>query len=130
MSLKPPWKQKNPVMEKACPAYYKNTAPDDIVEFVDGLKATSRGKKLSKEFVHNGANIVGGGKKRKASIVLLRLGEKVRGVMRVTSYPGKIIIAVWRSDWSSLKLERKGETLADLGKGYPLRAERLKVKKK
>jgi len=39
MSLKPPWKQKNPVMEKACQAYHKQTAPAKAVEILKNLKA-------------------------------------------------------------------------------------------
>ena len=105
LSLKPPWKQKNPTMEKACPTYHKNTAPDDIVEFVDKLKATSGGKKLSKEFVDNGVNVRGPKTKQKASIVLLRRGEEVKGILRITSGSDKFLIAVLKSDWSPLKLE-------------------------
>jgi len=129
MSLKPPWRQENPVMEKACPAYYKNTAPDDIVEFVDKLKATSGGKKLSKEFVDNGVNVRGPKTKQKASIVLLRRGEEVKGILRITSGSDKFLIAVLKSDWSPLKLELNGKTLTDLESGYPYRADMLRVKK-
>ena len=54
MSLKPPWKQKNPVMEKACPAYYKNTAPAKAVRFIEKLKAKRNGALLAKEIVFTG----------------------------------------------------------------------------
>jgi len=55
MSLKPPWKQKNPAMEKACPVYYKNTAPAFVVKFVEDLKLVDyhSGKELEPEYVGN-----------------------------------------------------------------------------
>jgi len=39
LSLKPPWKQKNPIMEKACSAYHRNRAPAKAVEILENLKA-------------------------------------------------------------------------------------------
>ena len=41
MSLKPPWKQKTPIMEKACQVYHKQTAPSKAVEVLDKMKVKS-----------------------------------------------------------------------------------------
>jgi len=56
VSLKPPWRQKNPIMEKACPAYYKQTAPAKAVEIVKKMKLRSNGKTLQAKFVDNGSS--------------------------------------------------------------------------
>jgi len=58
LSLKPPWKQKNPLMEKACQAYYKQTAPAEAVEILDKMKVREAGKKLEEEIVHSTSNNV------------------------------------------------------------------------
>jgi len=50
MSLKPPWKQKNPIMEKACPTYHKQTAPAKTVEMVEEADFSPE---VKKEFVGN-----------------------------------------------------------------------------
>jgi len=52
--IPPPWRQKNPIMEKACPAYYKNTAPAKAVEVLDSMKVKKDGSMLDKEIVFNG----------------------------------------------------------------------------
>jgi len=49
VSLKPPWRQKNPVMEKACQAYHKQTAPAKALEVLDNLKVERDGITLDKE---------------------------------------------------------------------------------
>ena len=55
MSLKPPWRQENPVMEKACPAYYKNTAPAEAVKIFKDMKVVDKeeGKRLDGEIICN-----------------------------------------------------------------------------
>jgi len=54
MSLKPPWRQKNPIMEKACQAYHKNTAPAEAVEALDEIKVVSGGSTIEEEVVATG----------------------------------------------------------------------------
>jgi len=54
MSLKPPWRQKNPLIEKACQAYHKQTAPAEAVKALDEMKVKSGGDTLSKEVVYSG----------------------------------------------------------------------------
>jgi len=51
LSLKPPWKQKNPIMEKACQAYHKQTAPAKAVEVLDEVKVVRGEETLEEEVV-------------------------------------------------------------------------------
>jgi len=69
----PPWRLKNPIMEKACPAYYKNTAPEKAVETLDNSKIvdTRTGIELEKEIVYNGKGTKKG-QKRTYALFLLR----------------------------------------------------------
>ena len=36
--IPPPWRQKNPLMEKACRAYHKNTAPEKARKALDRME--------------------------------------------------------------------------------------------
>jgi len=67
VSLKPPWKQKNPVMEKACQAYHKQTAPAKAVEILENLKA----KDLRTGEVYTGKKVLlnGGWERWKVTLV-------------------------------------------------------------
>jgi len=76
LSLKPPWRQKNPIMEKACPAYYKNTAPEKAREILKNLKAKDLDMDRvlkEKEVVFNGET---GGVRRTVALFI----RKNRGV--------------------------------------------------
>jgi len=63
VSLKPPWKQKNPAMEKACQAYHRNTAPEKAIEVLKKLKIVDPVWDITfeKEVEYNGSS---GGVKR------------------------------------------------------------------
>ena len=108
LSLKPPWKQKNPTMEKACPTYHKNTAPDDIVEFVDKLTVRSEGRTLQKEIVDNGKDYIGGGKTVPASFVLFKDKGAVKGFMRISNAPDKFYVILCKTDWSGVTIKLNG----------------------
>lgn len=116
MSLKPPWKQENPIMEKAYQVYQKNRAPAEAVEVIDELKVKrSNGKVLEPEVVDTG-NWKGNMKQTTVffrgrwdfpsvvAVVLTRPEEieKVR-VAKFTSWKGKLLY--------------KGRNVLDLPKG-------------
>jgi len=52
LSLKPPWKQKNPIMEEACQAYHKQTAPAETVELIENMEVKTKGRPITKEIVY------------------------------------------------------------------------------
>jgi len=87
MSLKPPWKQKNPIMEKACPAYYKQTAPAETIQVLDRLTVVNpkRGKKLSPQVMQNGK-----AGKNKVTTVLFFAGDMPRVSMVFLTSDGEV----------------------------------------
>jgi len=110
MSLKPPWKQKNPVMEKACQAYHKQTAPAEIVDFIKKVKASSRGSKLEKEYVESSEN---------SATVLLKTEEgKLVGCMRAIAMDSKFVVVIYNIGYPPLRASYKGKNLIDVGKRF------------
>jgi len=79
LSLKPPWKQKNPAMEKACQAYHKNTAPAKAVEVFNNLKVTKNGNPLAKEILYSSK----AWKETKQTTAAFKLG---------TGYPALLVV--------------------------------------
>jgi len=117
MSLKPPWKQKNPVMEEACQAYHRNTAPEKAIEILKNLEAYSLKweEYLSKEVVYNG-----GGKHYNATVVLFLHGEDPELVVSIATSKkdGEFIrLAIGKQTNANHKIYYKGEVIGTTGRG-------------
>jgi len=115
MSLKPPWRQKNPVMEKACPAYYKNTAPAEAVKILENVTVRDTYKNVTlteKEIVKNTT----WGNKRVTIALLYRTGEKGKAPYAVLKIsPNSVLIQ--RLIAHSFKVFYKGEKVFNIRGG-------------
>jgi len=119
LSLKPPWRLENPIMEKTCQAYHKQTAPAENIEVLNNLKVTMDGKKLSPEVVSNGEEWWGPHQKTTTVlyrykeypallIIIAKRGLRVAGLKRGTTfrvfYKGERIGAIDGMDTSFMRL--------------------------
>jgi len=115
LSLKPPWKQKNPLMEKVCQAYHKQTAPAEAIKFLEDLRVKDEdtGKSLEKEVVYNGKT-----KKKKKTIVFFLRGDDPEVVASINTSGGSITdLEVSKLGWDRFGVYYKGERIMELGRG-------------
>jgi len=122
LSLKPPWKQRNPVMEKACQAYHRNRVPVENIEVLKKVKATSRGRSLEKEVVGNYSK-----ENRKYTFVSLNFkGKRPWGFLHIRHLidRGRFDLWVSKLGFAPLKVTVLGETV-EIGKGFNVTGTRL-----
>jgi len=116
VSLKPPWRQKNPVMEKACPAYYKNTAPAEAVKIFKDMKVVdrTRGKEVKGEIIYNG-----GTEKAKSTVVLYTLGEYPAILVEIVTGEKEVLprIEATKLNYDSFDVYYKGKKVFNLARG-------------
>jgi len=113
MSLKPPWKQKNPLMEKACQAYHKNTAPEKTVTALENLEVKYKGKTLKKEILKNEKT-----DNTPVSVVMFALEGNPVLLGNMYKLPGKVSFRFTKIAWRQpLSLVYKGETIQELPSG-------------
>jgi len=96
MSLKPPWKQENPIMEKACPAYHKNTAPAKAVEILDSIKFES----IRDEKTFSSYTVVFNGKLRANDVTSAYFLEENENI----SIPRVNVNILTREGWNSVRV--------------------------
>jgi len=112
VSLKPPWRQKNPVMEKACQAYHKQTAPAELVRVIDKLRVTTNGSKLEKEIVWNGKKYTPKGS-FPATVAFIKTGKgEVRGMIRVINYEDAYQVKAGKVDYISITISYGGKSIS------------------
>jgi len=136
MSLKPPWRQKNPVMEKACQVYHRNTAPEEIVNLVEKIKFTSGGGKTKTEFVHNGTRKSPAGEVPMSVVHIYNSGRKheetLLGFMFIAMEPERFDIRIGKTESYPLKvvLKKDGEkTLFESGRGWDRKWRGVKIER-
>jgi len=121
LSLKPPWKQKNPIMEKACQAYHKQTAPAKAREITENLKIVdeSSGATLTKKtFVLNQKT-----EAVKRTIVIFSTGGGHPEVVALIAIrDGKTLVSISKMSAHEFSVYYKGEKVRTLsggrGQGY------------
>jgi len=129
MSLKPPWKQKNPIMEKACQTYHRNRAPEENIKLLKKVKATSVEHTLEKEVIGNYSG--GSGKwKRECTFVTLNIkdsqGKRPWGFLYIRHMINRGYFTLWISKLghAPLKVTVLGETV-EISEGYSVPGTRL-----
>jgi len=99
LSLKPPWKQKNPIMEKACQAYHRNRAPTRAREIIESIEA----KGHDVEIINNAETPVW--KSTQAAIKRTRMDE-IRGIFTVRIFKKRDVarIELVKTCWDPLTI--------------------------
>jgi len=121
MSLKPPWKQKNPIMEEACQAYHKQTAPTEAVTVVENLEIFYKGRRneyLEKEIVKTTT----WGDDKITVVLFYVKGEEGKitqavGTITVKGKKESVGVEISKLARASMRVEYKGETMFTLGRG-------------
>jgi len=122
--IPPPWRQKNPIMEKACPAYHRNTAPARFVEVMKEFTVLGYGKETEPEVVKNSEYF----KHNPNMTVLWKLSPEfesqneyplVASNFRWGNPDKKEDVAVTFGviGWWEVKIKWKGKTLKSAGRG-------------
>jgi len=121
VSLKPPWRHENPIMEKACPAYYKNTAPAEHIEIMENVEVIDRAHDIKAEpkVVHNGKYLKG----KHKSTTILWIVKNERGAefsiasLRIQELPNRFTLFFGKHTFWEITVKYKGETLFKRGRG-------------
>jgi len=113
--IPPPWRQKNPLMEKACQVYHKQTAPAEAIEEMKKIKIVTKkeGKELKEksvvETVRTDKHIV--------TTVFFRDERGMPAAVCRINTKGRNTMIVAKMTWAGMNVYHEGEKVADLGRG-------------